>query len=333
MEFSEKKPGNSLESRENEPKLCEVNDLFSYLGISREQAIEMCLQSLEKIMQDGGREAERYEKQLELDSQRTDQEHLREKITAAMDEYQEKFSHRIDRLQQIGNHCVRFAQDKGYIDNSRQIVAVIAGSKFEKLIPEMSNKSYSPGRYFMKSDIAVIGNDQRESLFRHELGHALSARHEQNEVGLLKFDVIPEDDEMNNTFSSWLDEGATEIWEDESRIGDEQEPLNDMRGNAMRIVMEKINLDNEYILRAYFGDKEAYRAIDQNTRQKYNIPFEDLNCLKVNFNPKFLNEVLDGKPVELKFREGIDSPTMLPGMKLLAEKFPNVTVLIIDKKN
>ena len=189
-------------------------------------------------------------------------------------------------------------------------------------------------------------------LVAHEVGHALS-RHCRKpgfgpDTGFRCHELDPDGTTYRLTWrSKWLDEGVTVLWEELSVNDGSTLPERDDAGDiypwyreAVRALMAALNLDQDTMLRAYFGNEAACALLEARVRQRFNCALGELDVITLLTEIDFTRKLFRGEPVRHQLvhqkirvlRRGQlvserQNSELIAKWRKLAQIFPNLTLI------
>ncbi len=331
----ESKDHPSIERKDEQTSLVEIQDITAFAGIDMEELKEKSVANLlAEIKKEGERSEKHWRKKLDIPEDTPLEDGLKQRVEERAREYQEHIEASITRFQEQTDHCLRLAKEKGYIEAERPFSIIVTdpllkyGSAEPKAMPWER-------RYDIHTDCIGICYGDPNILLAHEIGHALSADPDTKRSGFThRLSVRQEGKEEKWEGNKWLNEGTTVIWEemsanDDSIIpqrGEKFDSYNWSR-DAARLLIEELGLNEDTLLKAFFRNQEAISLLERRCQERFHCSIDDLDCLKIELDTDLTKRIISGQPVEMKMNQSRHD-AIIDTVKKLQEIFPNVNIII-----
>lgn len=314
------------EGNESKPK---VFDVAAWSGLTLEEIIERAIM---KISQEPERFRRSIRSKFTLDTELGFEEALRSKASESVRNYREKFEMAAARFSKQAADCARLAQERGYLHAQPRDYSIVPVTEFlRRGLPE--GLSYVHATSFDPShDAVILDIDASNAMVAHEVGHALSMDAQKMRSGVLPLELDQKNGRLGTRGATWINEGLTVLWErmsvnDGSGLaarGRQGDLLYSWAAEAVPVLLDHLGLDKEVGLKAYFGDAEARRQLDEAIHNKYHCQLDDLQCLGYEPDIEWTKKVLAGQPVHVTIKPGWHE-TVIKTLEKLSQIFPNVT--------
>ncbi|MFA6553866.1 MAG: hypothetical protein WCT27_05590 [Patescibacteria group bacterium] len=318
----------SHEERDGGELKPKVFDVATWSGETLDKIIE---RAITKISQEPMRFRDKVRKNFELDAELEFDEALRSKVLESVRNYQEKFEAASVRFSEQAAECDKLARERGYLQTEPRGYSIVPMTELlRRGLPEgfsyVHTTSYDPNY-----DAVILDIDIPNAAVAHEVGHALSVDFQKKRIGVMNLELDKKTNRLGIRGARWIDEGLTVIWERMNVNDGSEESGRRQSGDrygwaaeAVPLLLDHLGLDQEVGLKAYFGDAEARRQLDDAIHHRFNCQLDDLQCLGYKLDIEWTKKVLAGRPVHVTIKPGWHD-TEIETLEKLTQIFPNVT--------
>lgn len=325
-----------------------VLDLEAFSGLTLEQLGEQALERMAKARTPDI--SDRWLRQtFKLDADLPLEEALRRKVAENIARYRSVLPKKTLAFREQAHHCVRIALERRYLTAAPGFTLVITDDLLHRGLPSDLRclvPSSNVCAYSMERNTVYVAHTLPNLIAAHEVGHALSMRQEQQQIGFLRLERRP-DGQWQRRGNKWLDEGATVLWEelsvnDGSTLPERLDPDDTYcwYRDATLALLQVLAIGHETVLAAYFGNDAARAAIEANIAGQFRCTLDDLQLVTLCQKIAFTRQLLRGDPVEHEIRTGnvrirrngiliTEKPNrrLADNWRQLAKIFPNLTLI------
>lgn len=304
----------------------EVLSLDEVAGDSFEQLAEEAIRQMTIVQKPSEGFMSHMRKKLGIPEGVSYEDGVRDVVMRDLENYKEKIEAVRARAREQAEYCQKYAVEHGYLDHKRPVRVVISSAHIGKGIPSIgAAKFYDP-----EEKRAVIQIENENWLIAHEVGHMLSHDQETNQVG---FGMHIEGKKEQKITCQFLNEGTTVLWEqdtvtDGSRNELYEDPLELYRWyrDTTLSLLREIGLSKDDLYRAYFGQSEARRKLDEAIERRFHCSMEDLTVLNFSIRQPETETILRGESFMITIKEGMNE-SVVENLEKLARIFPNVVLV------
>lgn len=315
------------ESAERSQKIL-IQDIASFAGTSLKalavQSAEIIIDSVKKNTD----LEQSYRADFGLSADENFEDGIKRKAVEKAENFEGAFHKKAKEFHDQADFCAKFAKKEGYISEIPVMHIVVtdwflSGGKVDLT---------GTDSYDYRTGITYICIDRPNILLAHEAGHALSHTKQENGIDVVGFTYY-EPGGKQRLGAQWMNEGMTVIWENRT-VNDgstfyqrdwEQDFYPHCR-DLVTLVLHKCCVPLEIAFKAYFGDKDAMKYVNNAIQSTFHCELEDLDCLTSNLDIQWATSIINGEPMEIPF-DLLEDRSKIQSKRLLARIFPNVRLL------